>query len=580
MTPIDTVHSAAVVGGASPTGGLAAELLDGRRTISTELIEAMQGLGLRRAFGIIGGAVVPFYDALVHSTVEVVQCRHETGAVFAAIEAGLAQDAPALVFVTTGPGLTNALTGVQTARFEGAKLLLISAITPSARRGRYNIQESSSETFGSASFYEPGGLFDYAVAMDDAAELPQVLRTLARGFARPNGFVAHVAISLPVQAAPTPAIGKIHTRFEIIPSQATMTTVVGWLREPFAIWIGHGARRHGDAIAQLAAQTGAPVLSTARAKGVFPETHPRFLGVSGLGGHDDLGARLAATGVTRMLVLGTRLGELSSSYDPALIPPGGMVHVDLDPRVPGAAYPDVETLAVHAEIGAFLRALLTRVGELGRPSIPVEIDHQTGPMLALRDCGPVRPRALIQQLQRQIVDGSDAVILTETGNSLAWTNHYLRFPTPGRYRMSGMFCPMGHVSAGALGTTLAGRRAVAVVGDGAMLMQSEVSTAAATGAPVIWVVLNDAGFGMPDQGLRMLGYAPTDLRFPQVDFVAFARSLGADGIRVEREIELPAALERALRSTGPFIVDVIIDPKELAPVADRIASIYTQTSGD
>jgi acetolactate synthase-1/2/3 large subunit len=143
-----------------------------------------------------------------------------------------------------------------------------------------------------------------------------------------------------------------------------------------------------------------------------------------------------------------------------------------------------------------------------------------------------------------------------------------------------MFCPMGHISAGILGTAATGRKAVAVVGDGSFLMQNEISTAAAIRADVIWIVLNDARYGMCDQGMRCLGYGDAkQLQFPEVDFLALARSMGADGVRVWREQQVADALEWALRERGPFVIDVIIDPDELAPVADRIASIYTQAKG-
>jgi acetolactate synthase-1/2/3 large subunit len=561
-----------------PTGGMAAELIRGD-TVSTVLIEALQALGLRHAFGMIGGAVVPFYDALCRSEVGLVHCRHENGAVFAAIEASLADDAPALAFTTTGPGLTNALTGAVTARFEGAKLLLVSAITPTCKRGRYPIQESSSETMGGGSLYSPGGLFDYAVAMHDPQELPRIIRTLTQGFASPRGFVAHLALPLPVQASPAPRVALTVPRVEVAPSHKTMDAVIEALRERFAIWVGYGARRAAGLIAELVRRTNAPVFSTPRGKGVFPEHDPRFLGVSGLGGHDDLAARLAAARVERVLVLGSRLGELSSSYDSGLIPRRGLVHVDLDPKVPGAGYPEAETLAVQAEIAEFLTALLERCDELGGPRAIVGDPRPAPAWLEPRAEERVRPRYLMQCLQARVVEGSDAVILSETGNSLAWTNRHLRFPVADRYRMSGMFCPMGHVSAGILGTVATGRRALAVVGDGAFLMQNELSTAAAIRANAIWVVLNDARYGMCDQGLRCLGYPPADLQFPEVDFLALARSMGGDGVRVWRESQVNDALEWALRSRGPFVVDVIIDPNELAPVADRIASIYTQTSG-
>jgi acetolactate synthase-1/2/3 large subunit len=359
-----------------------------------------------------------------------------------------------------------------------------------------------------------------------------------------------------------------------------MDAVIEALRERFAIWVGYGARRSGEAIAKLVDRTNAPVFSTPRGKGIFPEHDPRFLGVSGLGGDDDLAARLAAARVERVLVLGSRLGELSSSYDPGLVPRSGLIHVDLDARVPGAGYPEAQTLAVQAEIGEFMAALLGRLDELGGPRSSVVEPRPAPVRLEPRAEDRVRPRYLMQCLQTRVVEGSDAVVLSETGNSLAWTNRYLRFGSPHRYRMSGMFCPMGHVSAGILGTVATGRRAVAVVGDGAFLMQNELSTAAAIGANAIWIVLNDARYGMCDQGLRCLGYPPADLQFPEVDFLALARSVGADGIRVWRESQVADALEWAMRSRGPFVVDVIIDPDELAPVADRIASIYTQTSGE
>lgn len=557
---------------------MAAGLLAGRRTVSMSLIDTLRAMGLRHAFGMIGGAIVPFFDALMQSDIEMVHCRHENGAVFAAIEASLAGNAPALAFVTTGPGLTNALTAAVTARFEGAKLLLISAVTPLAKRGRYPIQESSTATLGTG-VYEAGGLFDYAVAMHDPDELPRIVRALSRGFARPQGFVAHLALPLPVQAAQAPRVGVTVPRIETAPSAATIDEIVERLRGRFAIWAGYGARHAAEQIMSLVEQTNAPVISTPRGKGVFPEQDPRFLGVSGLGGHEDLAARLAEARVERLLVLGSRLGELSSSYEMGLIPRGGLVHVDLDANVPGSAFPDVETLAVEAEIGLTLDALLARSDELGGARGISVSPRAERPELAPREHERVRPRYLMQCIQRTVVDRSDAVVLTETGNSLAWTNRYLQLPSPQRYRMSGMFCPMGHVSAGILGVAASGRKAVAVVGDGAFLMQNEISTAAAMRADVLWIVLNDARYGMCDQGMRCLGYGDVNLRIPEVDFVALARSMGAEGARVWREHQLADALEWAMRERGPFVLDVLIDPDELAPVADRIASIYTQTSG-
>jgi len=128
---------------------------------------------------------------------------------------------------------------------------------------------------------------------------------------------------------------------------------------------------------------------------------------------------------------------------------------------------------------------------------------------------------------------------------------------------------MGHAAAGVVGAALgAGRRAVAVVGDGAMLMQNEISTAVKYAAPVLWIVLNDGRYGMCAQGMDMLGLV-ADAQFPAVDFVAFARAQGADGVRVGDAGELRAALRQAMEASGPFVVDVLIDPAALAPANAR-----------
>ena len=168
-------------------------------------------------------------------------------------------------------------------------------------------------------------------------------------------------------------------------------------------------------------------------------------------------------------------------------------------------------------------------------------------------------------------------MLSECGNSFAWCNHHLRFPTPGRYRVSTLFGSMGHSAAGVVGAALAtGRKAVAVTGDGSMLMNPEVSTAVQYQAPAVWVVLNDSGYGMCRDGHSALGLTDKNVDFPTVDFVGFARSQGADGIRVETEDMLEVALEEALRADGPFIVDVRIDIHEASPLLRRFESLINQ----
>ncbi len=193
---------------------------------------------------------------------------------------------------------------------------------------------------------------------------------------------------------------------------------------------------------------------------------------------------------------------------------------------------------------------------------------------------PVRPPELMKAIQEHMIDGADTVILAECGNSFAWCNHHLRFSRPGGYRTSTLFGSMGHAAAGVVGAAIARKgKAVAVLGDGSMLMNSEISTAVQYEAPAVWIVLNDAGYGMCRDGHAVLGLADDQLDCPRVDFVAFARAVGADGVQVDSEDQLAAAMEQALATDRPFVVDVQIDPEPQSPLVKRFESLVKQGTG-
>lgn len=549
--------------------------------LSDALVEVLEDLGVETAFGLIGGSIAPFAEALGAGSIKVVHCRHEGGAVFAAIEASFASGKPSLVFTTTGPGLTNALTGVVAARRDGAKVILISASTAAPHRGRWAFQETSSYTMPLSGLFTSGPIFHYAVSIEQPAELPEIARRLAIGTQRPEGFVAHVAVPLAAQNARAMTPTSAKTIASLIPGSSTemaldYATVL--MEESFAIWVGFGAREASGPIRELAERTGAPVLCSPRGKGIFPEDHPQFVGVTGFGGHESVRTFMTEERPAYMLVLGTRLGEFTSFWDPMMAPSKAFIHVDLDPEVPGVAYPNVQTFGVQAEIGAFVQSLLAHIPARITRDRSRPIPRNIPPVpLSPRNGGPVRPGFLMEVIQRVIVEGSDAVVMTEAGNAFAWGSHALRFEQPGRYRVSTGFGSMGHATAGIIGAALARRgKAVAICGDGAMLMNNEVSTAVHYNLPAVWIILNDAQYGMIDHGMRALGMEPVETAIPPCDFVMIARGMGAEGVRVEREADVDPALVQALAATGPFVVDVIVDPRSPAPFHRRNQSLNEQ----
>jgi len=550
-------------------------------TVAETVVKMLANLGVSYAFGVSGGGVAPLWATLERSPIQVLHFRHETGASFAAVESYFANNRPVVVFTTTGPGITNALTGLLAARWEGAKVIFLSASTASPQRGRWACQETSAYTMPISGIFTSGTLFDYATTLESDAELPEIARRLALGLTQPGGFVAHISIPTGVQTSLSHASlpNVTHTRTTVATASAeAIAECVKLLSEgSFAIWVGFGAQSATAEIRQLAERTGAAVMCSPRGKGIFPEDHPQFIGVTGVGGHASVLTYIQEQRPWRTLVLGTRLGEATSFWSPAMIPEKGFIHVDIDPKVPGVAYPSAETFAIQSEIGTFVQALLSQLPTSSHRSLVGTIPRRERQAIALQADGPVRPGVLMEAIQRVIVEQSDAVVMAESGNSLAWGTHTLQFAQPHRYRVSTGFGAMGHFVTGVVGAALARNgKAVAIVGDGAMLMNSEVNTAVKYQIPAVWIVLNDGYYNMCHQGMALLGFTGVDAEIPQANFCGIARNMGADGIRVESESELELALSKAIASPVPFVIDVIIDPTEPAPIGSRIQSLIEQ----
>ncbi|AOX03088.1 acetolactate synthase [Moorena producens PAL-8-15-08-1] len=550
------------------------------KSISEAVVEMLLELGVKYAFGVSGGAIASLWTTLEQSPIEVLHFRHESGAAFAATEAYLASERPVVVFTTTGPGITNVLTGIMAARSEGAKIILLSGFTSIANRGRWACQETSAYTMSGLGFFTSGQMFHYATVLESSDQLPEIARRLTIGMAKPEGFVSHMSIPTDIQTNfVTESLP--HVSLSLSPPTAgeeIISECVQLLSEgSFAIWVGFGARGAASEIRQFAERTAAAVMCSPRGKGIFPEDHPQFIGVTGLSGHDSVMKYMQEKSPLRILVLGTRLGETTSFWSSLMVPERGFIHVDLNPDVPGSAYPSAETFSIHSELKIFLKALLEKFPLAHKPNI-ISLPCPQFNVIDSTSESPVRPEVLMNVIQQMIVvpNNANAIIMAEAGNSFAWTTHLLQFTQP-RYRISTNWGAMGHMTTGVLGAALAGNcKAVAIVGDGAMLMNNEINTAVKYGIPAVWIVLNDACYNMCEQGNALRKLKGADTQFPQADFVAIANGMGADGIRVKRESDLQPALEVAMASTVPFLVDVIIDPSRTAPIGSRVLSLMSQ----
>lgn len=551
-------------------------------SVADLIVSLLWSLGVRWATGVSGGGISRMWFALLDSAVRTLHFRHEAGAVYAAIELAVALRQPVVVFATTGPGLTNLITGVAAARASGATLIVLSGRTSAAFTGRGAVQEVSWDSLPLADVFLRGGLFDEVVALESAEQLPQVMMRLAHGLARPGPFIVHISLPLDVQhrtAAPIAAPPVVHRPLSS-PEVAVVDEIVSLLAdERFAIWVGRGSHLASVPIRAFVARTGAPVMSTPGGKGTVSEFDRHFLGVTGMGGHDGVAPAIEAYGPAWTIVLGSNLGEASSGFDRRLLPSRGFIHVDIDPSAFGRAFPDVYTIAVQADIGRFVTMLLERGSRLARPrATPARHPCVRSAVSRPPTAGKVRASRLMRALQTVVVDETMAPVLAEAGTSMACVAHHLRFREAGRLRIPDRFGAMGGGVAGVIGAALAaGGPAVCVTGDGALLLQPEISTAAKYGVPAVWVVLNDARYGIVSAGMGRHGRRDLEEAwFPACDFVMMARSMGADGVRVDAEAELESALRTAMASGGPFVVDVVIDTEEEAPFGSRMRLLDQQ----
>ncbi|MEO1428863.1 MAG: scytonemin biosynthesis protein ScyA [Cyanobacteria bacterium J06633_8] len=556
-------------------------------TVADAVAQMFENLGVKSAYGVSGGAMASLWGALSNSDIDVLNFRHEAGAAFAATEGYFASGNPTVVFTTAGPGITNALTGLFAARGEGAKVILLSACTSAPQRGRWAIQETSTDTLPSSGIFTTGTVFNYASTVESPAQLPQIFRKLALGISQPGGYVAHLTIPTAVQnmlmdETHLPEQGVscslVTTDTEVVANVAKL------LRSgTFAIWLGFGARGAASEIRQLAEKTGAAVMCSPRGKGIFPENHPQFIGVTGLGGHGSVMTYMQEQVPVRTLVLGSRLSEPTSFWNQQMVPSAGFIHVDIDPNVPGVAYPHAETIGIQSDVKAFVLQLLNILEAEEKSESQLQASQPSSlpkPERLAVEAGqesPIRPEILMEAIQKVIVDGTDAVVMAECGNSFTWSTNLLRFSQANRYRVSTGVGAMGHAVTGVVGAAQARDGiAVAIVGDGAMLMNNEISTAVKYQIPAIWIVLNDARYNMCHQGMKMLGMTGADAILPETDFEMIARGMGAKGIRVTKESEITAALETAIAANGPMIIDVLIDPDRAAPSKGRNKGLASQ----
>ncbi len=542
------------------------DLVKEKHSLSVVLSQRFHQMGVKYAFGVSGSKIAPLWEELECSQdIEVLHFRHEAGAVFAACEYSIAFDEPVVVLATSGPGIANSTNALIASKAEGAKIIFVSPYTSSKIRGKNSFQETTIHAIPSDLTHSEL-IFDYSTIIESSLQLGNALNAIYSHIAQGGSSIISLCLPTDLQRELIEPVG--FGLYEVARgntlSEDQIQRIQGLLTDrKFAIWVGSGAKKARKQVIELAEKVGAPVMCSPRAKGIFPESHDLFIGVTGFAGHNSVYTTLEEYAPDYLLVLGTKLGELTSFWDRNLIPERGIIHVDRNHEVFGASIPTAPTFGVVSDVSDFLAALTPKLrAQTAQNAFEVRFDA----FVAGSDL--LHPGKVVEAIQELMVKEKSLPFIAAAGNSFAWATHYLQFDTP-HYRLSTTYGSMGHAVCGVIGMAMKGK-AVALVGDGAMLMSgNEVSTAVKYSIPAIWIVLNDSMYNMVLQVNSPLGLDQTDCLIPPTDFAQIAIGMGAVGISVASESELVAALNTALEEAGPCVIDVKIDPQVPAPIGKR-----------
>jgi acetolactate synthase I/II/III large subunit len=548
------------------------------------LAEYLERVGVEVIFGLCGHTNIAFLDALGKSRIRFVSTRHEQIAAHAADGYARASGKPGVVLTHLGPGLTNATTGVANAALDSIPLVVIAGDVPSHFYGRHPHQEVNLHQDGDQfQIYRPFCKRVYRV--DRVQDLPRVIE---RAFhlaqtGRPGPVLVDVPMDifsadLAVEAfrqvpAPIarPALDQATTRY-IVQALAEAENPV--------LYAGGGVLS-AQATAELAALGEAlevPVAHTLMGKGCLREDHPLLLGMTGFWGTPIANEKCRTADL--IVAVGTRLAEAnSSSWDRRFtfaIPPTRLIHIDADAAEIGRNYPTELGAIADAKLALAALAAAARGGAhrdrgrlrdeiaRGRKAFAANWDHQWS-----SDQYPLRPERILSELRQAVPE--DGYIVTDVGWNKNGVGQQFPITVPGTFITPSGLATMGFGAAAVLGVKIAqpDRATVALVGDGGFRTNPAVlATAMESDIPVIWVVMDNAGFGTI-AGLESAHYGwsfgcmfECNGKPYRIDYAAMARACGARGVMIEAARELGPALRDALAANAPTLIQV---PMENAP---------------
>lgn len=523
--------------------------------VADALTRGLVDMGVRRVYGIPGDSNLPLVEALrKNPDIELVLTRHESTAAFMASAHAKLTGEIGVCLSIAGPGATNLVTGLMDAAADRAPVLALVGQVSGIFLGSEAFQE-----IDQIEMFRPFTVFAETLSLP--SQLPRLFGMAVKAAYGRRGVSV---LSMPTDTLAAPPVEEEWDkktrlfRAPSLPDEADLERAVSMIKaaEKPALFAGWGSRQDPDALYQLATTINAPVATTSRAKGVFPETHPLALGVLGSIGNPYAPRALAEADL--LIVLGSGFRQRNLLAD---VP---IMQIDHDPVRLGRNFP-VE-LGLVGDVPATIHVLRERLsGMRAAVGLEEEVEHARSSWesdIASDDSSEeaVHPNRVIQALKCNLRD--DAVVTVDVGDHTYW--FYQRFRCESqRTLMSASMASMGFGLPAALAASLAmpERQVVCLAGDGgfAMLM-ADFTTAIVNELDISVILFNDSCLKNIKKEQRRDGYPDYGVEFANPNFAQFASSAGGLGIEVGSEEELDDAIAAALSHRGPALVDVQIDP--------------------
>ncbi len=537
------------------------------------LIKMLKAQGVDTIFGYPGGATIDIHDELYrHKDIRHILVRHEQGAVHAADAYSRTHGTTGVALVTSGPGATNAVTGLASAHSDSIPMVVFTGQVPTELIGNDAFQEVDI-----VGITRPCTKHNYLVKdPDKLAAIIQEAFYIAR-----SGRPGPVLVDLPkniIQAKidfQMPEETKLRSyKPNYKPNKKQMAKVVSMIqkaKKPL-IMAGGGIilSKASKEITKIAELTRIPVTGTLMGLGAFPGSHPLWLGMPGM--HGTFRANMSIGHCDLILAAGVRFDDRVTGKIESFAPNAKIIQIDIDPT---SIHKNIE---VHCPIVGDCKTALKGILDLLEKETPEsltkdrdawleQIDQwkQTMPLQYVQDEKTIKPQFVVEKLYE--VTRGEAIITTEVGQNQMWAAQYYHFDKPNHFVTSGGLGVMGFGLPAAIGAKAAcpDKTVIDIAGDGSIQMNSqELMTAVESRLDVKIVILNNRYLGMVRQWQELFYnkvYSATNMENAP-DFVKLADAYGAKGFRCDDPAKVEETLKEGLNTPGTVIMEFVVEREE------------------